>query len=499
MAWSTLVALYVLSGIALLAFIKVVCYLTLKDAVLDSSGSGVAAAAAVVSSSASGDSLPQVMTASRPANAHVCTQQQQVLPSELLKPLILYMQYMLIISTLNIEWQVIWPFYKALGWLWAPTNSTTLNIECLLPSSSSVPLPVQKLLLSLSMPLLVLLVLLTLHGLLVVYKHCISRARYDAVDVSNVGVQLSQMSLVVMFFFWPMLSRTVLSMFACIRLDNLVQPPFVANAVGLWWELDMNQQCLTGYHRTWALAVGVPGVLLVCIVLPAALAAFTWRNRSHVDDSYFQLHYGFLTRSYRRRRAWYEAVVCFQTSAVVAISIFSAQTQIYYQALALTGAFVAMGLLLAVFKPHATRAAGHVALHSMGCLALTSYVALTLLPYGSTQPSLAYVRAAGAVLLCLNLGFIVSVLWKLARLVKWQQVWQRASGVAGLWCNGGCTGKSSGSSSSVVSSWWASLQVTLDQQHASKRPVEMASKDSGIEAGLVAADMVGASRDVPPV
>jgi hypothetical protein len=298
-----------------------------------------------------------------------------------------------------------------------------------------------------------------------------------------------------MFFFWPMLSRTVLSMFACMRLDNPVQPPYVANAVGLWWELDMNQQCLTGYHRTWALAVGVSGELLVCIVLPAALAAFTWRNRSPLDDSYFQLHYGFLTRSYRRNRAWYKAVVCFQTSAVVAVSIFSARTQIYCQVLALTGAFLVMGLLLAVLKPHATRAAGHVALHSMGCLAVTSYVALTLLPYGSSQPSLAYVRAAGALLLCLNLGFIASVLWKLARLVQWQQIWQQYSKVAGRWCGGGCTRKSSGSGSSsgVVSTWLASLQITLDQQHASRRPYDLASKDSNTDAGIAA---VGGRRHV---
>jgi hypothetical protein len=200
MAWSTLVALYVLAGIAMLAFIKLVCHITLKDAAVSSFDSGAAAAAAAVSShtSSAGDSLPQVATARQPTNfaAHVGNQ-QHVLASEVLKPLILYMQYMLIISTLNIEWQVIWPFFKALGWLWAPTNSTTLSIECLLPSSSSVQLPVQKLLLSLSMPLLVLLVLLALHGLHVVYKHCISKARYNDVDVSNIGVQLSQLSFLL--------------------------------------------------------------------------------------------------------------------------------------------------------------------------------------------------------------------------------------------------------------------------------------------------------------
>ncbi|KAF6256734.1 hypothetical protein COO60DRAFT_84981 [Scenedesmus sp. NREL 46B-D3] len=490
MPWSTLVALYVLAGIALLAFIKAVCYFTLKDAVLRSTSSAAAVAAAVSGASqTAADSLPYVAVASQQANAHVVIQ-QQVLPTELLKPLILYMQYMLIISTLNIEWQVIWPFHKALGWLWASSSSTTLSVECLLVSSSSVPLPVQKLLLSVSMPLMVLLALLALHAVQAVvthYKSRVRRADADDQGVGSIGIQASQLSLVVLFFFWPMLSRTVLAMFACMRLDKPVQPPFVAEAVGLWWELDMNQQCLAGYHLTWALAVGVPGVLLVCIVLPAALAAFTWHNRTHVDDSYFQLHYGFLVRSYRKDRAWYEAVVCFQTSAVVAISIFTAQTQIYYQALALTGAFAVMGLLLAVLKPHATHAAGHVALQSMGCLAITSYVALTFLPYGSTQPSLAYVRTAGALLLVLNLAYVASILWKLAWLVNWKQLWQHVSIITRRCCNS----SSPSSSHGLVSTWIASLQDAWNQQHAGRRHVDMRSKDSSTVAD---SDTLGSSR-----
>ncbi|WIA31834.1 hypothetical protein OEZ86_002701 [Tetradesmus obliquus] len=176
MPWPTLLALYVLAGIAMLALIKLACHFTLNDAIrIQSSASSTAAAAA------GGDgsevrvgSLPCLAPAIQRASVHAAAApQQQVLPSELLKPLILYMQYMLIIGTLNIEWQAVWPLFKALGWLWAPTSSHTLSIECLFPSSSSssssssrtsVPLPVQKLLLALVMPLVVLLVLLGLQG-----------------------------------------------------------------------------------------------------------------------------------------------------------------------------------------------------------------------------------------------------------------------------------------------------------------------------------------------
>eukprot|EP00882_Tetradesmus_deserticola_P004107 GHRQ01004338.1.p1 GENE.GHRQ01004338.1~~GHRQ01004338.1.p1 ORF type:complete len:352 (+),score=83.00 GHRQ01004338.1:3-1058(+) len=341
-----------------------------------------------------------------------------------------------------------------------------------------------------------MLVLSAAHGVPVAFQRYRGRGRrpVDAQSVGNIGIQLKQLSLVVMFFFWPMLNRTVLSLFACLRLDNPVQPPLVANAPGLWWELDMIQQCLTGYHLKWAMAVGVPGVLLVCVVLPAALATFTWRNRTHADDSYFQLHYGFLVKSYRRDRAWYEAVVCFQTSAAVAISIFTAQTQIYYQALALTGAFALMGLLLAVLKPHATRAAGNVALQSMGCLTVTSYVALTMLPYGSAQPSLRFVRTAGALLLILNLAFIVSIVWKLAWLVNWKQLVQRLLEMAQRCCSSS-RASSINSNSGLVSGWIASLQAALSQHHASSIPVhvDMRSKDSGAVVGSAA---VGGSREV---
>jgi hypothetical protein len=215
----TLLALYVLSGIALLGLIKLLCHFTLKDVMQNSgrAGGGSSATGSAAGTGAAEDcemrssaagSLPIVASAGQPANAHEAMQ-QKVLASELLKPFILYMQYMLIIGALNIEWQAVLPLFKALGWLWAPTSPNTLSIECLLPSSgsSSVPLPVQKLLLALTTPLLVLLALLSLHGLQVAYKHYIRSGRRNAAycigigNGSSLGIQLSQLSLVVMFFF----------------------------------------------------------------------------------------------------------------------------------------------------------------------------------------------------------------------------------------------------------------------------------------------------------
>jgi hypothetical protein len=99
------------------------------------------------------------------------------------------------------------------------------------------------------------------------------------------------------------------------------------------------------------------------------------------------------------------------------------------------------------------------------------------------------VKTAGALLLFLNLAFIMSILWKLARLVHWQQLWRHASKLTARCC--------SRSNNGVVSAWLTSLQVALDQQHASRRAVELRSKDSQCHAvGSGTAAVGGSSSDV---
>jgi hypothetical protein len=56
-------------------------------------------------------------------------------------------------------------------------------------------------------------------------------------------------------------------------------------------------KCYQGWHLTLVLAVGVPGVLLVCIGVPATLALLLLRRRLQQHQPFYK--FGFLLACYR--------------------------------------------------------------------------------------------------------------------------------------------------------------------------------------------------------
>jgi hypothetical protein len=98
---------------------------------------------------------------------------QQLQASSLLRALVLYMQYALILATVTgVELPAPLAFpLQALAWAWSPAVPETLSIECILPhgSSSSIPVSIQRMLFYLAMPFVMRLLLLavdSVHALL---------------------------------------------------------------------------------------------------------------------------------------------------------------------------------------------------------------------------------------------------------------------------------------------------------------------------------------------
>lgn len=63
--------------------------------------------------------------------------------------------------------------------------------------------------------------------------------------------------------------------------------------MGSWWVEDMSQQCYKGYHKGWALGLGIPLTLLFCVCLPFGGFAFMWRShkQGRLQDVRFEKHY----------------------------------------------------------------------------------------------------------------------------------------------------------------------------------------------------------------
>lgn len=380
-----IIALYAVAAVVLLLVIRLMCYLTLKQPGFTATGQGADLKA--------------------PA-------------AELFRLLILYSQYMMIISGMDVEWpnSISYPL-RVLAWVWSPTSPETFSIACILPRTSTLPLALQQVLFYICMPVALLLILVLIE----VSSSSLKRFQKLS-DVVSLHDRVLSNSLVAVFFFMPSVVRTLLSMFACIPIDQPAITPYKPAAVGSFWILDTNQECFAGYHKAWSLGLGLPLTLVVCLALPCSVLLVISRNAAKLQDEDFMKQYGFLYKSYKQHYCCWEVVVLLQTMLVVAISVFGVNIGAFYQCIVMTGALMLMVFLLLACQPYEHPQAARVSLHSLCCLLLTSYLALTFLQYGSVKPSAVYGLVMGTCLLLVNVAFVASVLWQLSKMMDWHQV-----------------------------------------------------------------------------
>jgi hypothetical protein len=153
-----------------------------------------------------------------------------------------------------------------------------------------------------------------------------------------------------------------------------------------------------------------------------------------LDDKAFKQDWGFLTRMYRARRCWWEAVIVCQTIALVAVSTFGVNIGTFFQCIIMTVAFGTHVYLLQACKPFVYKQIGRMMLHGVQCLLLTSFIGVTFQQAGQppldAQSAAAYGVVMGTVLLLVNASFVCFVLWQLAKQVQWQAASGRVKGRA---------------------------------------------------------------------
>jgi hypothetical protein len=366
--------------------------------------------------------------------------QDSLRPTDVLKPLILFCQYLLMVFTLNTKWPATLShgLRQPVAWLWSSTSAQTLSVECVLPGHTAVHVAVLRMLFYLMMPVAMVVMLLAIEA---VSEYVRSRQR-GGLGVARYGLtwrhRLASIAFVVVFFYLPSTVRTILSLFACVPVDVAVSEPYVANAVGSYWLYDMSQQCYKGYHRLWSIGLGLPLLVLVFVLLPGGILFLLLRNQQLLNHPSFLSTYGYLYRSYKTHVCWFEAVwVCF-TIILAVISVFGHVLGAYMQTCVMLLALASMWLVLLWVRPYAHPVAGNMMLFAIGCLLATSYGAFLFLPLGgciggacaglpNAAPGSLATRAGseivGAVLLLLNLLFVLLVIVNLVRVIRWRQLY----------------------------------------------------------------------------
>jgi hypothetical protein len=378
---SVIISLYAVSAVVLLACIKLLLHFTLVDTLAVQQG----------------ETQP---------------------PAELIRCLVLYGQRLLNVASLSIDWpaSIAYPL-RALAWVWSSSSPETLSADCILPANSSVPLAVQRMVFYLAMPIAMLLLLL-LFEVMLATKCVVFRKRPGAAQ--NLLPRLGSSTMVVLFFFMPSLLRTLFGLFACIPLDQPATLPYIVNAVGSFWVYDTSSICFgSGWHRYLALGLGIPLVAILCCVVPGVTVLITVPNIRHLYDAGFRRSWGFLTHSYRPSFCWWEAVVVWETAALVAISVFGVNVGAFYQCLLMIAALMLISHLQLGLKPYAHLQAGRAMVQGTHCLLLSTVAGLSFLPLGAVHPTATYGLVMGGILLAVHVVYVCSVLLQLLSLIDW--------------------------------------------------------------------------------
>jgi hypothetical protein len=423
---AAVIVLFVFSVCLLLVFLKLMCHFAMVDgawpqqqsaAVHQSSSVGAASSHAVDSSATA-----RPVGSSTPCDDKWAVTQLQV--SSLLRPLVLYMQYALILASVTgveLPAPLAYPL-QALAWPWSPAVPETLSVECILPhgSSSSVPVSIQRMLFYLAMPFVMLLLLLVLHML----ARALSRDRQ--VSSVNVTATIVLSATVVLLFFLPTLQRVALGWFVCIPIDVPVAAPYAARAVGSFWLHDPDQRCYQGYHRAWALGLGLPLLLLVAGLLPAAILWVTLRNRQLEqqlpgETSSFNRSYKIMDFIYKPTCRWWEVVVMFELAVLAAVAVSGPRLGPLLHTIAFCCVLAVMGWLQITAQPYRFPAANYFMLQCLCCLFFSTMANVLFLNSGSFRASAAAANGVGSVVLCSNVVLVGSVLRRLVRLLSRQQ------------------------------------------------------------------------------
>lgn len=343
----------------------------------------------------------------------------QLRPSSMIKVLVQYFQYMFILGSISAPWpSAMKQLFSAASLVFGVANGQVLSLDCWLGyfvRTRSLPIAIQREIVSYLAPFLIFIavVVLLLAGWAArrALWRMQQRRRRSTGPALLLWRKVPVLAIVTVFYAYPSLLKVSLGFFACLRVDDASQGPYaefaVANHTQGYWVGSTNQECYSGWHKGWALGLGLPAVLLLCVAVPAALWWFLAANHGRCADPSFRERFGFLYRDYTDTKVWWEATWALQTVLLTCIAAFHFSLQAYYSVLVLTLMFLGIAVLQAVARPYV-----HVQLHRAGlacmaCLFSTSFWTLAVFTLEDFTPVPAVQTVIAVTLLTMNCLFII--------------------------------------------------------------------------------------------
>ncbi|KAL0052667.1 hypothetical protein WJX82_005691 [Trebouxia sp. C0006] len=345
--------------------------------------------------------------------------------SELLKAVTLWLQYTSLLAGVNIPAPATlhWVF-SAVNFAFSTVTSSSLSTDCLLSRPLNAAL--QRILIHLSVPVLVLAAMVLIQVVwwaITLSKVSLSSATWTQTMIpvpqtlrtwhGNI-VELQRRLLVtllsVLFFYYPSLLTTILSLFACHRIDPSSPTgtyPQFARATWAWgyWLPDMSIRCFVGWHLRLSLGLGVPLLLLGCVLIPALPCLLLLRHRRQLQSTAIKVRLDFIFCSYRSRFWSWESVILTQTLGLAAAQVFATALDAFFQLTIMLVILMISLILLAHYRPFEEKAAQITQVLGLATVSATAVGCQMLLDTNNVANSRG-LSATGVLLMILNVAFL---------------------------------------------------------------------------------------------
>eukprot|EP00198_Chlamydomonas_reinhardtii_P008120 XP_001697457.1 predicted protein [Chlamydomonas reinhardtii] len=225
----------------------------------------------------------------------------------------------------------------------------------------------------------------------------------------------------IMFFYYPSVVQSLMTIYNCISVDSAVSANPLAVSAGLStdkvWSQDYGMMCYQGEHLALALGLGLPGLLIFGVGWPILSALIMTRFFACGGEG---LAHSYRTTAeirvadYKPRWIWWESAVMLRQLAIAAVVTFvggpsSPTVQLLVVFCILTLAAVVQTLV----QPYRSMRIGYLALASLYVLLATVYLMLYL-PETSEEDGVQRVIIS-IIIVVINAATFAACIWYILR------------------------------------------------------------------------------------
>jgi hypothetical protein len=282
-----------------------------------------------------------------------------------------YLQLVMLVGQLNLEWPNIVLDYMNAQNTAGSIGNQILSLDCYLEDDtdpdSFKKVYFQRVTLTATIPIMLCAASLVAWFIIVSWHR----------KVRRLSMKVTATIVVLMFLVHPSLTNYMFSVFNCVEIQS-----------GKYWlASNLNIECWDDTHTKYAIGVALPFVLMFSLALPASVLVFLVRRRRLLDRIYIRICFGFLFNGYRRRHFYWEFVIIFRKILIICVTVFLNPISIPIQSL-----FIFLIFNLSYYLQYRVNPFKHVQLNQVERIAIfvaciTIYCGMFFLTKDLDEPS----------------------------------------------------------------------------------------------------------------